>query len=92
MRFLFVYFILICLFSCNKYDWNNPYDPECPKELFTPSSQGVSMEGNSVKLTWLQKNDNISGFALFRSAESEKITNLIQTQKSATVAYSNFGT
>ncbi|MFN5480065.1 MAG: LamG-like jellyroll fold domain-containing protein [Chitinophagaceae bacterium] len=42
------------------------------------------MEGNSVKLTWTQENDNISGFALFRRAEGESITALAQTQKSTT--------
>jgi len=80
------YLILSILFlsSCDKFDWNNPYDPECPKELFTPSSPGATMEGNSVKLTWSQQNDDISGFALFRSAEGEAISNLTQTQKSTT--------
>ncbi len=70
--------------SCDKFEWHNPYDPECPKELFTPSSPGATMEGNSIKLTWSQQNDDISGFALFRSAEGESITNLTQTQKSTT--------
>jgi hypothetical protein len=80
------YLILSILFlsSCDKFDWHNPYDPECPKELFTPSSPGATMEGNSVKLTWSQQNDDISGFALFRSAEGESITNLTQTQKTTT--------
>jgi uncharacterized protein (TIGR02145 family) len=80
------YFLLSIFFlsSCDKFDWHNPYDPECPKELFTPSSPGATMEGNSVKLTWSQSNDDISGFALFRSAEGEQITSLTQTQKSAT--------
>jgi len=80
------YLILYILFlsSCDKFDWHNPYDPECPKELFTPSSPGAAMEGNSVKLTWTQQNDDISGFALFRSAEGESISNLTQTQKSTT--------
>ena len=75
---------ILFLSSCDKFDWHNPYDPECPKELFTPSSPGAAMEGNSVKLTWSQQNDDISGFALFRSAEGESITNLTQTQKSTT--------
>jgi hypothetical protein len=80
------YLILFILFlsSCDKFDWHNPYDPECPKGLFTPSSPGATMEGNSVKLTWSQQNDDISGFALFRSAEGESISNLTQTQKSTT--------
>ena len=76
--------LLIFLSSCDKFEWHNPYDPECPKELFTPSSPGATMEGNSVKLTWSQSNDDISGFALYRSAEGEPIANLSQTQKSTT--------
>ena len=75
---------MLFLSACYKFDWYNPYDPECPKELFTPSSPGATMEGNSVKLTWSQSNDDISGFALFRSAEGEPIANLTQTQKSTT--------
>ena len=77
-------FFILFLSSCDKFEWHNPYDPECPKELFTPSSPGATMEGNNVKLTWTQENDYISGFALFRSAEGESITNLTQTQKSTT--------
>jgi len=81
--FRIIYLLVIFIFfSCDKFEWHNPYDPECPKELFTPSSPGAAMEGNSVKLTWSQQNDDISGFALFRSAEGESITNLTQTQKS----------
>ena len=75
---------LILMTSCDKFEWHNPYDPECPKDLFTPSAPGATMEGNSVKLTWTQENDNISGFALFRRAEGESITALAQTQKSTT--------
>ena len=84
MRFLFVCFTIVSLFSCAKFNWNNPYDPECPKDLFTPSSTGVTMEGNNVKLTWSQQNDKISGFALFRRAEGESITTLSQIQKNTT--------
>lgn len=84
MRFPLFFLIFISFFSCSKFNWNNPYDPECPKELFTPSSPGATMQGNSVKLTWFQSNDDISGFALFRSAEDEPIATLTQTQKSAT--------
>jgi uncharacterized protein (TIGR02145 family) len=42
------------------------------------------MEGNSVKLTWSQQNDDISGFVLFRSSEGESIASLAQTPKSTT--------
>jgi uncharacterized protein (TIGR02145 family) len=82
-----LYFLILSILffsSCDKFDWDNPYDPECPKEIFTPSSAGATMEGNSVKLTWTQENDYISGFALFRSAEGESIASLTQTQKNTT--------
>jgi len=81
---LFLLVSFIFSISCDKFEWYNPYDPECPKPLFTPSTPGAQMEGNSVKLTWSQDNDNISSFALFRRAEGESITNLATTQKTTT--------
>ena len=83
-KFFSIFIFVLFLSSCDKFEWYNPYDPECPKELFTPSSPGATMEGNSVKLIWSQENDNISGFNIYRSAEGESITNLTQTQKSIT--------
>ncbi|MBM3444513.1 MAG: hypothetical protein FJX83_05925 [Bacteroidetes bacterium] len=83
-KLLFLLVSFIFSISCDKFEWYNPYDPECPKPLFTPSTPGAQMEGNSVKLTWSQDNDNISSFALFRRAEGESITNLATTQKTTT--------
>ena len=82
LQYLFVFILL--LLSCEKFEWNNPYDPDCPKDLFTPTSPSVTMEGNSVKLTWSQQNDRISGFTLFRRAEGESIATLTQIQKNTT--------
>ena len=79
-----IIFSIFFLSACSKFEWHNPYDPECPKELFTPSSLDAAMESNTVKLTWNQQNDHISGFSLFRSADDETITRLTQTQKSTT--------
>lgn len=77
------YFLLSIFFlsSCNKLEWNNPFDPECPKELFTPSQPGATMVGNNVRLTWSQENKNISGFSLFRRLEDESIVSIAQTDK-----------
>lgn len=60
--------LVLTLFSCQKRDWDNPYDPDCPKEIFTPSNFTASQEGTSIKLTWSQTNNHISGFKIMRSA------------------------
>ena len=79
---LFIYFTLaICLTSCTKFDWHNPYDPECPKSLFTPTSLDVNMFDNNVRVTLEQKNNNISGFDLFRQTENETIIRLATLEK-----------
>jgi hypothetical protein len=75
--------MLIQLFlfqSCKKYDWMNPHDVNFPKSLFTPSIPSAEMQGNSVKLTWTQENENISGFLLYKSSEQSAITLLAQLQ------------
>lgn len=53
--------------SCEKRDWDNPYDPEYPKEFFTPNGLTAAQEGESVKITWNQKNTQISGFIISRN-------------------------
>ena len=62
-----VLLILFCSINCTKFSWNNPFDPDCPKELFSPSNLIATQEGLKVKLTWQQNNTNISGFNLFKS-------------------------
>lgn len=80
------YFLLSFLFlsACDKFDWHNPYDPECPKSLFTPNSLKGQMVENTVKLTWLQDNENISGFEVYRSSVTEEVIKLTQTKREKT--------
>lgn len=59
--------IIFTLFSCEQREWNNPFDPDCPKELFTPTNFEAIQEENSINLTWSQSNNNISGFKIMRS-------------------------
>jgi uncharacterized protein (TIGR02145 family) len=70
---IFTLFIVILFCGCQKFQWNNPYDAECPKYLFTPNSLKGEMIGDNVKLNWQQENTNISGFELYRISESESI-------------------
>jgi hypothetical protein len=82
LSFLFILQILFT--SCDKFEWHNPYDPECPKQLFTPTALNADMEGNSVKVAWTQSNENISGFALYRSSENESLVKKAETPKNLT--------
>jgi hypothetical protein len=58
---------LLVVTSCQKREWNNPFDPECPKEIFTPSGLTATQEGNQIKLLWNQKNNQITGFIISRN-------------------------
>ena len=66
----YILFILLVVFaSCENREWDNPFDPDCPKELFTPANFTAKQEGNLVKLTWRQSNSQISGFVIERSVD-----------------------
>jgi uncharacterized protein (TIGR02145 family) len=58
--------LVLTLFSCQKRDWDNPYDPDCPKEVYTPSNFKAEQQGNVVKLSWTQSKTQISGFKIER--------------------------
>jgi formylglycine-generating enzyme required for sulfatase activity len=66
---LLLAFLLLAFFSCDNRDWDNPFDPDCPKELFTPSDFKAVQEGPEVKLTWNQTNTKISGFLVEESMD-----------------------
>ena len=53
-------------FSCQKFEWDNPYDPLCPKASYTPSSFSAVQNGNSIVLSWPQVNKNITGYLIQR--------------------------
>ena len=76
--FLLLLVYLLIFQSCKKFDCHNPYDPECPKSLFTPNSLKGEMIGNTIKLTWLQENESISGFEVYRSSVTEEVINLLK--------------
>jgi len=66
---LLLAFLLLAIFSCDNREWDNPFDPDCPKELFTPSDFKAVQEGTEVKLTWNQTNTKISGFLVEESMD-----------------------
>ncbi len=69
IRILILLFSII-LSSCQKREWNNPFDPECPKELWTPTDFQAIQVGNTVKLAWSQPVTLITGFKITRKVDN----------------------
>ena len=65
--------ILLFLSSCEERQWINPFDPECPKDIWTPTNFQVALEGTKIKLTWNQPFPNIDGFKIQKSVGSSNI-------------------
>jgi len=68
VRKLFLLIIVLTVVSCQKRVWDNPFDPGCPKELFTPKSLTATQSGNNIVITWVQDNTKISGYKVYRNA------------------------
>ena len=69
-----IFSMLLLLSSCEQREWINPFDPDCPKDIWTPTNFQVVQEGNSVKLTWTQSISNIDGFKIQKSVGSSGTT------------------
>jgi len=71
-----IIYLIIILTSCQKREWTNPFDPNCPKEIWTPTDFKAVQEGTTVKLTWNQPINQISGFKLAKSIDGGTPTSL----------------
>lgn len=71
------YFIAIVLFSsCQKIPSDNPFDPDCSKETFTPSLFVAVQSSKGIELTWEKVEKNISGYKLLKSLDNGAPINL----------------
>ena len=75
---------IVILTYCSDRESTNPYDPDCPKELFTPSDLKAEQENTSVILTWHQENTHITGFIINRSENDGSMSEVAKLQKSVT--------
>ena len=81
---IFSFLILLMLaVSCVKQDHNNPFDSQCPKELWTPTDFKATLEGTTVKLTWSQSENRISGFKLTKKVDTGTESALTNQSKDA---------
>jgi len=70
--------------SCKDRNIINPFDPACPKEIFTPTNFKAEQSGTAVKLSWKQANTNISGFLIKRSENDGPLAEVAWLAKSDT--------
>ncbi len=75
--------LLLLTASCVKQDHNNPFDSQCPKELWTPTDFKATLEGTTVKLTWSQSENRISGFKLTKKVDTGTESALTNQSKDA---------
>jgi uncharacterized protein (TIGR02145 family) len=67
MKLFFFIAIFFTLFvSCMKIQSNNPFDSECPKQLFTPTSFQAVQSSDGIELSWSQVTKNITGYKIMR--------------------------
>lgn len=67
-KYYFLAFLLSL--SCDNRKWNNPFDPDCPKEIFTPDDFTAIQQGSEIKLDWALNNSNISGFTIYKNSNN----------------------
>jgi len=59
----------LVVFSCVR-DWLNPYDSDCPPEVWSPEDLTVEKVDDGILLTWQQYEKHFDGFTLERSPDS----------------------
>ena len=71
-----IFLCILILSSCQNREWSNPFDPNCPKEIWTPTDFKAVQEGTTIKLTWNQSVTQISGFKVTKSVDGGTNTSL----------------
>ena len=78
-KYWLLFLIIPILIVCQKLDITNPFDPDCPPEIWTPKSFNAELVSTHLEFEWEQPNNNISGFIIDRkigAGEFEKVATL----------------
>jgi hypothetical protein len=84
-RILLSSLFFMLLITCKERDADNPFDADCPKEVFTPSDFTAEQQGIAIKLTWAQVNNNFSGFVINRNENDGAMTEVARVDKTVTI-------
>lgn len=76
--------ILILVNSCKERIWDNPFDPNCPKEIYTPINFKAIQQNNNVILSWEQINVKITNYKIEKQVDNGKFFLLAELDKSMT--------
>jgi len=76
IKLILLQLIVLLLLSCEAPERNNPFDPACPKGIWSPTTFQAVQEGNTIKLTWSSPSVNFSGFRITRSVNNGTIINI----------------
>lgn len=76
IKLILLQLLVLMLLSCEAPERNNPFDPACPKGIWSPTTFQAVQEGNTIKLTWSSHSVNFSGFRITRSVNNGTIINI----------------
>jgi len=65
----------LAIFSCTR-DWINPYDSDCPPEIWSPENLTAEKSLEGVLLKWQQYEKHFDGFTIERSTDSINWNNI----------------
>jgi hypothetical protein len=85
LKILLISSFILSLITCNDREETNPFDTNCPKELFTPTDFKAEQQGVAVKLSWKQENTQISGFVISRNENDGNMNEVARTEKAVTL-------
>lgn len=82
IKFILLQLFVLFFIACEAPERNNPFDPGCPKDIWTPKSFQAIVEGNSIKLTWISPSFNFSGFRITKRVNNGSSISLGDIPKS----------
>jgi uncharacterized protein (TIGR02145 family) len=66
---IIIFALLFLFFSCKK-EYKNPYDRECPSNIWTPKNLNAIISENGIVISWEQGETHFDGFVLAYSFDS----------------------
>lgn len=70
IKFILLQLFVLFLIACEAPERNNPFDPACPKDIWTPYNFLAVKDENTIKLTWNVSNTNFEGFRITKSVNN----------------------
>lgn len=89
IKLILLQLVVFLFLSCESPERNNPFDPECPKEIWSPTTFQAIVEGNSIRLTWSSPSANFTGFKITKRINNGSIVDVGDLTKNITQMIDN---